>query len=71
MCADVDRAKQTKGKTLQKKIAALKNYKTEMRSSPHAKSIINAKNLSRHRGSNAGLLFTESFIENQKVKKIL
>lgn len=47
--------------TLDKKLAALKEYDMEMRPWPHARSIESAEYLARHRGSNIGVAAAEAF----------
>ncbi len=47
--------------TLDKKLAALRNYETEMRSYPHARSYENVANLARMRGASAGVEAAEAF----------
>jgi len=49
-------------KTLQKKLKALKAYKSEMRSWPHSRSIKNVENLAKWRGSSSGMKAAEAFI---------
>jgi len=48
-------------KTLDKKIAALKEYKSEIRPFPHPRSIKAIVNLAENRGVSAGLKAAESF----------
>jgi LmbE family N-acetylglucosaminyl deacetylase len=49
-------------KTLQKKLKALKAYKSEMRPWPHSRSFKAVENLARWRGSSAGMKAAEAFI---------
>jgi len=46
---------------INKKINALQKYKSEMRASPHPRSIIASKNLASLRGSVVGLKYAEAF----------
>ena len=48
-------------KFLNKKINALKKYKSEMRTSPHPRSIKASKDLASLRGSGVGLKYVEAF----------
>lgn len=46
----------------EKKILALKEYKSEMRDFPHARSIENIELLAKWRGANVGMSYAESFV---------
>jgi LmbE family N-acetylglucosaminyl deacetylase len=48
-------------KVINKKINALKKYKSEMRASPHPRSIKASKDLASLRGSGVGLKYVEAF----------
>ena len=49
-------------KTIDKKLSAMKEYKTEMRPYPHPRSIELAESLSKVRGSAAGFMAAEAFM---------
>ena len=49
-------------KNINKKIKALKMYKSELRKFPHSRSLRHVKNLAQLRGSDCGVSFAEAFI---------
>lgn len=56
-------------KNIQKKIKALKMYKSELRKFPHSRSIEYIKNLAKIRGSDCGVNFAEAFVLVRSIKK--
>ena len=47
--------------TWEKKLAALNEYKMEMRDAPHTRSFEGLENLAKHRGNQVGLKYAEAF----------
>ena len=54
--------------TWHKKLAALNEYKMEMREAPHARSFEGIENLAKYRGSQVGLYYAEAFEIIRKVE---
>lgn len=55
--------------TWAKKLAALNEYKMEMRDSPHTRSFEGLENLARHRGNQVGLYYAEAFEIIRKIER--
>ena len=55
--------------TWDRKLAALKEYETEMRDSPHARSFEGLENLAKHRGNQVGLHYAEAFEIIRKIER--
>jgi LmbE family N-acetylglucosaminyl deacetylase len=55
--------------TLDRKIEALKAYKSEVKDSPHPRSIEACKSLARFRGSNIGMSAAEAFMLVRAIRK--
>ena len=47
--------------SLEKKLKAMKCYKSEIAKHPFSRSLVNIKNLAMHRGSQSGNYFAEAF----------
>ena len=56
-------------KTLDKKLAAMRAYKSELRRWPHPRSIDGIKTLSKYRGMSSGLDSAEAFVQAFKIDK--
>lgn len=56
-------------KTWQKKLAALSEYKMEMRDSPHTRSLEGLENLAKLRGNQVGLYYAEAFEIIRKIER--
>ena len=54
---------------MEKKLDALKIYKSEIKKKPHSRSLDGIKNLAKIRGNQSGLKFAESFEIIRKVQK--
>jgi LmbE family N-acetylglucosaminyl deacetylase len=55
--------------TWEKKLAALNEYKMEMRDAPHARSFEGLENLAKHRGNQVGLKYAEAFEIIRKIER--
>ena len=55
-------------KIINLKNKALELYKTEMKNSPHSRSLQNIKNLAGFRGNSVGVEFAESFVLAREIK---
>ena len=55
-------------KIINLKNKALALYKTEMKNSPHSRSLQNIKNLAGFRGNSVGVEFAESFVLAREIK---
>ena len=56
-------------RTWDKKLAALNEYKTEMRDAPHTRSFEGLENLAKHRGNQVGLYYAEAFEIIRKIER--
>ena len=56
-------------KTWNKKVAALNEYKMELRDAPHARSFEGVENLAKHRGAQVGLYYAEAFEVIRKIER--
>ena len=57
-------------KSLNKKLSAMKSYKTETKKYPFSRSIVSIKNLAMYRGAQSGCDYAEAFKIIRTVKKI-
>jgi LmbE family N-acetylglucosaminyl deacetylase len=55
--------------TWDKKLAALNEYKMEMRDEPHARSFKGLENLAKYRGNQVGLYYAEAFEIIRKIER--
>ncbi|CAN1514266.1 thiol_BshB1, bacillithiol biosynthesis deacetylase BshB1 [Methylophilaceae bacterium] len=55
--------------TWNKKLAALNEYKMELREVPHSRSIEGLENLAKYRGAQAGLFYAEAFEIIRKIER--
>ena len=55
--------------TWEKKLAALNEYKMEMRDAPHTRSFEGLENLAKHRGNQVGLKYAEAFEIIRKIER--
>ncbi len=55
--------------TWEKKLAALHEYKMEMRDAPHTRSFEGLENLAKHRGNQVGLYYAEAFEIIRKIER--
>ena len=55
--------------TWEKKLAALNEYKLEMRDAPHTRSFEGLENLAKHRGNQVGLKYAEAFEIIRKIER--
>ncbi|CAN1499465.1 thiol_BshB1, bacillithiol biosynthesis deacetylase BshB1 [Burkholderiaceae bacterium] len=56
-------------KTWNKKLAALKEYQSEIREQPHSRSIVGIENLAKHRGNQVGVYYAEAFEIIRKIER--
>ena len=56
-------------KTWNKKLAAINEYKMEMRSAPHSRSVEGLENLAKHRGNQVGVFYAEAFEIIRKIER--
>lgn len=56
-------------KTWKKKLKALKEYKIEMKNSPHSRSFEGLENLAKYRGNQVGLPYAEAFDVIRKINR--
>lgn len=55
--------------TWDKKLAALNEYKIEMRAPPHSRSLEGLENLAKYRGNQAGICYAEAFEIIRKIER--
>jgi LmbE family N-acetylglucosaminyl deacetylase len=56
-------------KTWNKKLTAINEYKMEMRSAPHSRSVEGLENLAKYRGNQAGVFYAEAFEIIRKIAR--